>query len=156
MAQVVYPKLMKPHRSVFSKWLLTVCLIAFTAHVYAQQRYYCEVKGIEKNVSAGLKIICDFGTESPYSRSDLNKELIFVDEKGEEIKFNSMVDAANYMVQRGWTFQQAYSSMYGGKPIIHWIFFKDAENMEKAKEGILTKIEYQKKQDRKQLNNRKT
>lgn len=63
---------------------------------------------------------------------------------GEEIKFNSMVDAANYMVDKGWKFQQAYSSAFGGKPIIHWIFYKDADNMDKAREGIMTKTEYQK------------
>lgn len=62
----------------------------------------------------------------------------------EEIKFNSMVDAANYMVDKGWNFQQAYSSAYGGKPVIHWIFYKDADNMDKAREGIMTKTEYQK------------
>lgn len=62
-----------------------------------------------------------------------------------ESRMNSMVDAANYMVDKGWSFQQAYSSAYGGKPVIHWIFYKDAENMEKAREGIMTKTEYQKK-----------
>lgn len=41
-----------------------------------------------------------------------------------------MVDAANYMVDKGWNFQQAYSSAYGGKPVIHWIFYKDADNMD--------------------------
>ena len=61
-----------------------------------------------------------------------------------------MVDAANYMVQRGWQFQQAYSSAYGGRPVIHWIFYKDAESIEKAKEGILTKSEYKRiKQEQK-------
>lgn len=111
-----------------------------------QQRYYCEVKGIEKSFTSGLKIIFDFGTEASYNMlGDLSRKLKFVDEKGKEIDFNSMVDAANYMVQRGWVFQQAYSSLYGGSPIIHCIFFKDAETMEKAKEGILTKEEYQKK-----------
>ena len=55
-----------------------------------------------------------------------------------------MVDAANYMVDKGWNFQQAYSSAYGGKPVIHWIFYKDADNMDKAREGIMTKTEYQK------------
>ena len=117
----------------------------FTMHANAQQRYYCEVKGIEKEFTSGLKIIFDFGTETSYNLwGDLSSKLKFVDEKGKEINFNSMVDAANYMVKRGWVFQQAYSSMYGGHPIIHWIFFKDAESMEKAKEGILTKKEYQK------------
>ena len=55
-----------------------------------------------------------------------------------------MVDAANYMVEKGWSFQQAYSSAYGGHPVIHWIFFKDAETIEEAKKGIMTKEEYNK------------
>lgn len=136
---------MKNIEYMFNKWLLALCLIAFTGYVYAQQRYYCEVKGIEKDFSSGLKIIFDFGANASYNMwGNLSNKLKFVDEKGEEIKFNSMVDAANYMVQRGWIFQQAYSSIYGESPVIHWIFFKDAENMEKAKEGILTKEEYQK------------
>lgn len=135
---------------IFVKCVLISCLIAFTGHIYGQQRYYCEVKGIEKEFTSGLKIIFDFGTNESYNMwGDLSGKLKFVDEDGKEIKFNSMVDAANYMVQRGWTFQQAYSSMYGGNPIIHWIFFKDAENMEKAKEGILTKEEYKKQKDNK-------
>lgn len=68
----------------------------------------------------------------------------FVDDNGVEIKFNSMVDAANYMVDRGWDFKQAYSSTYGGKPVIHWIFCKTAKSPEKVKEGIVTKEEYKK------------
>jgi hypothetical protein len=48
------------------------------------------------------------------------------------------------MVDRGWIFKQAYSSSYGGKPVIHWIFCKTAESPELAKEGIVTKEEYKK------------
>jgi hypothetical protein len=130
---------------VFGKWLLVLCLTLCVGNTYAQHRYYCEVKGIEKELSSGLKIIFDFGTNTSYNAwGGLSSKLKFVDEKGEEIKFNSMVDAANYMSDRGWTFQQAYSFVYDGRPIIHWIFFKDAENMEKAREGIMTKSEYQK------------
>lgn len=136
---------MKKMKCLFGKWLLAFCLIVVSGHVYAQQRYYCEVKGIEKELSSGLKIIFDFGTNTSYNIwGDLSSKLKFVDENGEEINFNSMVDAANYMVQRGWQFQQAYSSAYGGRPVIHWIFYKDAESIEKAKEGILTKSEYEK------------
>lgn len=116
---------MKHTICAFGKLLLVFCLMSFTEHIYAKQRYYCEVKGIEKDISPGLKIIFDFGTKASYNMwGDLSSKLKFVDENGEEIKFNSMVDAANYMVQRGWIFQQAYSSAYGGKPIIHWIFLR--------------------------------
>ena len=127
------------------KLVLTLCLSFIFVGIQAQQRYYCEVKGIEKELSSGLKIIFDFGTKASYNIwGDLSSKLKFVDENGEEIKFNSMVDAANYMVERGCTFQQAYSSAYGGKPINHWIFYKDAESTDKAREGIITKVEYEK------------
>ena len=127
------------------KLVLTLCLSLIFVGIQAQQRYYCEVKGIEKELSSGLKIIFDFGTKASYNIwGDLSSKLKFVDENGEEIKFNRMVDAANYMVERGWTFQQAYSSAYGGKPINHWIFYKDAESTDKAREGIITKVEYEK------------
>ncbi len=128
----------------FKKWFLAICLMLCVGNTFAQHRYYCEVEGIEKVLSSGLKIIFDFGTNTSYTvGGTLNSKLKFVDENGEEINFNSMVDAANYMVDKGWTFQQAYSSTYGGNHIIHWIFYKDAENMEKAREGIMTKSEYQ-------------
>lgn len=137
-------------KHIFNKWLLTFCLIMSTGYAYAQQRYYCEIKGKGKSFTSGLNVIFDFGTETSYNMwGDLSSKLKFVDENGKEIEFNSMVDAANYMVQRGWVFQQAYSSLYGGSSVIHWIFYKDAETMEKAKDGILTKEEYQKRKNNK-------
>ena len=111
------------------------------------RRYYCEVKGIEKSFSGGLKIIFDFGERESYNVwGTLSNKLKFVDEKGKEIEFHSMVDASNYMVDKGWTFQQAYSSTYGGSPVLHWIFYKDAESFESARKGILTKDEYNKRE----------
>lgn len=130
------------------RFILIACLALLASVSYAQtHRYYCEVKGIEKELSSGLKIIFDFGDKASYTIwGDLSSKLKFVDEDGKEIKFNSMVDAANYMVERGWHFQQAYSSVYSGKLIIHWIFYKDAESMEKAAEGIMTKEKFKRKE----------
>lgn len=128
------------------KFILFVLFTLFVFSVESQtRRFYCEVKGIEKSLTSGLKIIFDFGESTSYNIwGDLSSKLKFVDEKGKEIKFNSMIDAANYMVEKGWTFQQAYSSLYGGSPIIHWIFYKDAENFETARKGIITKEEFEK------------
>lgn len=136
---------------------LILCLFAFCfTQSFAQsqvdnekiRRFYCEVKGVEKELSSGLKIIFDFGERASYNIwSGLSSKLKFVDENGEDIEFNSMVDAANYMVERGWNFQQAFSSVYSSKLIIHWIFYKDATSFEEARKGIITKQEY-KKQDK--------
>ena len=51
-----------------------------------------------------------------------------------------MTDAANCMFERGWKFQQAYSSIYFGNSIIYWIFLKDSENIEETKKVLCPKL----------------
>ena len=54
-----------------------------------------------------------------------------------------MVDAANFLYERGWVLDKAYSSSYSGsKSIKHWVFYKDANEYEDVKEGLVTKKEY--------------
>lgn len=123
--------------------LFAIVAMMLAASANAQTRnYYCEVKGIEKDLSAGLKIVFDFGNDAVYSAVGLKDKQKLVDENGEEIPFNSMVDAGNYMSEKGWTFLQAYTSVYGGHALVHWIFIKEASSPEEATEGIMTKAEY--------------
>lgn len=130
---------MKRSATILVTLLLSVC-------AYSQTRYYCEVKGIEKEFSSGLKIIFDFGEHESYNVwGSLSNKLVFVNAYGTEIKFNSMVDAANYMVSKGWTFQQAYASSYDNKSVTCWIFYKDAESFQQAREGIMTKEDYKRR-----------
>lgn len=111
------------------------------------RKYSCEIKGVEKGLSNGLKIVFDFGESSVYSVwSGLKSKQQLVDENGKEIDFNSMVDAANYMSEKGWNFQQAYTSVYAGNVIQHWIFYKEAETQEEAGKGIMTKENYKRLQ----------
>lgn len=109
------------------------------------KRYYCEVKGVENEVSTGLKIVFDFGNKPVYAAfGGLRSNQKLVNEKGEEIPFYSMVDAGNYLSDKGWTFVQAYTSVYDSQAIVHWIFIKEAESKEEAIKGIMTKEEYNK------------
>lgn len=121
-------------------------MLGFTITLFAQQtRYYCEIKGIEKELSSGLKIVFDFGNNPVYSPwGGLKSKQKLVDENGNEIPFNSMVDAGNYLSSKGWNFVQAYTSVYGSNAIVHWIFYKDANSPEEAVKGIVTKDEYNK------------
>ncbi len=124
--------------------LLFVFGIIYATSICAQQKFFCEIKGAEKELSSGLKIVFDFGKDPVYgSLSTLKSKQKLVDEKGEVISFNSMVDAGNYLSGKGWTFVQAYSSDYGGQAINHWIFSKESESLEKACEGIVTKGMYE-------------
>lgn len=79
--------------------VLTFFLCMITWLGFAEtRRYYCEVKGIEKELGTGLKIIFDFGENASYTIwGSLSSKLKFVDKNGEIINFHSMVDAANYI-----------------------------------------------------------
>ena len=79
--------------------------------------------------------------------------MVFVDNKGETIYFNSMIDAMNFMSEKGWQLHLTYSSILkNGKVAEHWILCKDAENREKAREGIMTKDLYQLKAEQERVN----
>jgi hypothetical protein len=131
------------------KRLVIFCIgiLSFLPVQIQARKYFCEIKGVEKGLSNGLKIVFDFGESSVYSVwSGLKSKQQLVDENGKEIDFNSMVDAANYMSEKGWNFQQAYTSVYAGNVIQHWIFYKEAETQEEAGKGIMTKENYKKLQ----------
>ena len=129
------------------KKILILCIISMMAlsSIAQNKRYYCEIKGVEKDFTSGLKIVFDFGNNPVYSAFGLKSKQKLVDENGNEIPFNSMVDCGNYMSEKGWSFLQAYTSVYGGQAIVHWIFYKDADSPEKAIEGIETRESYYKK-----------
>lgn len=71
-----------------------LCIIPVQLHA---RKYYCEIKGIEKELTSGLKIVFDFGESQVYSIwGGLKNKQKLVDENGEEIGFKSMVDVANH------------------------------------------------------------
>ena len=126
--------------------ILCIGLLVFIPIQLNARKYFCEIKGTNKTLSAGLKIVFDFGESPVYSIwSGLKSQQKMVDENGKEIDFNSMVDAANYMSEKGWNFQQAYTSFYEGNVIHHWIFYKEADSKEEAGKGIITKGTYKQK-----------
>ena len=45
---------------------LLLCSVAFLS-LAKMKLYYCEVKGIEKELTSGLKIIFDFGGKTSYN-----------------------------------------------------------------------------------------
>lgn len=125
--------------------LIFILVISSITILAQTKKYYCEVKGIEKELKSGLKIVFDFGNNPVYSAwGGLKCKQKIVDERGEEIPFNSMVDAGNYMSEKGWTFIQAYTSIYGSQAIVHWIFYKEATSPDEAVKGIMTRDEYNK------------
>ena len=89
--------------------LLLVLSIIYATSIFAQQKFFCEIKGAEKELLSGLKIVFDFGKNSVYgSLSSLKSKQKIVDDKGEIISFNSMVDD---LVKAGLSFKHIHLYM---------------------------------------------
>ena len=66
-----------------NKLILVILTMILPISIYAQsKKYYCEVKGVEKELTAGLKIVFDFGNNPVYSAwGGLKSKQKLVDEK---------------------------------------------------------------------------
>lgn len=95
--------------------------------------FYCEIVGTHKTLSNKVNVNIDFG-----QLNKLASDQRLRDDKGEVIKFNSMVDAMNWMGARGWEFVQAYVVTTGNdQNIYHWLLKKSTKKMsEEEKEGL--------------------
>lgn len=89
----------------------------------AQGKIYCELLGTQQFLSKKVTVQVDFGQQSKFFSDNR-----LVDEKGEVIIFNSMVDAMNYMGTLGWEFEQAYvvtvGTGSGASNVYHWLLSK--------------------------------
>jgi hypothetical protein len=48
-------------------------------------------------------------------------------ETGKVVKFNSMVDAMNFMGKNGWEFTQAYIVTSGNQNVYHWLLKRQTD-----------------------------
>lgn len=104
----------------------------------AERRVYIELLGQQKNMfSTKVKVKVDFGQETSFWKGNNNQKL--VNDEGQDINFNSMVDAMNYMGQFGWKFAQAYVVTSGGQNVYHWLLYKDIDDDSELMEGFMTK-----------------
>ena len=58
---------------------------------------YCEIVGVQKLISKKVTITIDFGQKQSYFTDQR-----LYDKEGKQIVFNTMLDALNYMSERGW------------------------------------------------------
>jgi hypothetical protein len=123
--------------------ILSAIAILFALCVNAQERVFCEIVEV-KSSKKSVKVTIDFGQK----RAKNEKHQSLVDEKGNNIKFNSKIDALNYMHSLGWEFLQAYTEVGGSDgdthSQIHWLLYKDVQSEENPFEGITTKEKHNK------------
>lgn len=111
---------------------------------------FAELLGWNTNI-LGLKgkvnVEVDFGDESWGWQGNDGRNLL-VDEDGKQIKFNSMVDAMNFMGERGWVFEAAYVVTVNNQNVIHWLMSKEIPFDGNAKEGIIQLRDSKKKKNK--------
>ncbi len=107
-------------------FLLLLIVMAYSAHSIAQEKkyVYCELVGSSKMLSTKVTVEVDFGQATKLWS---NKRLL--DENKKPIKFNSMVDAMNWMGNQGWEFAQAYVVSHGNQQVYHWLLKKDVSKL---------------------------
>ena len=107
----------------------------------AAKRVYAQLSCEEQLFSTKVKVSIDFGQSTSWLSSMSESRL--VDKDGKEIKFNSMIDALNYLTQFGWRFAQAYVVPKGSGGDVgvttYWILYKDVDNYNQITEGFTTK-----------------
>ena len=111
----------------------------------AAKRVYAQLSCEGQLFSTKVKVSIDFGQSTSWLSSMSESRL--VDKDGKEIKFNSMIDALNYLTQFGWRFAQAYVVPNGSgskdsmsvSGTTYWILYKDVDDYSQITEGFTTR-----------------
>lgn len=112
---------------------------------------FAELLGWNNNVlglGKNAKVEVDFGEESWGWAGNDGRDFL-VDETGKEIKFNSMVDAMNFMGLHGWHFEASYVVTVANQNVIHWLMSKEIPFDGNARDGIHQKRDFKKKKKEK-------
>lgn len=110
-------------------WLI-VCLMAMVVSANAQsaqstetKEVFCLLVGHEKFMSKNVSVTIDYGQKVGFWQVDTSI-MKLVDEDGKPMKFNSMIDACNYLSSLGWTYVNAYAASSNQGTCYHWLFKK--------------------------------
>lgn len=97
------------------KKLFIATLIGFSTYAFSQTVNnvpikeidvdYVQIVGNERLFSNKVNVEIDFGQDTKFFKDGTSIR----DEKGNLVKFNSMMDALNFMSKNGYTFQFAYT-----------------------------------------------
>ena len=134
-------------RKVFLSILTAIIAIAAMAQSNEPYMAFVELKGYQKGLfSTKVTVTVDFGQEVSFLKQ--SKDTKLVDEQGNDIVFNSMVDAMNFMSKRGWDFAQAYVVTDGGQNVYHWLLKKEVTDDSQITTGLNLKADFSKSQSK--------
>lgn len=102
------------------KYLVTALLsLVLSATAHAGETY-CLLLGQTRFLSNKVSVSVDYGEDTK-----LFEDTRIRNENGKVNKFNSMVDALNYMGKDGWVFVDAYAITVGNQNVYHWLLKRE-------------------------------
>jgi hypothetical protein len=112
------------------KAIISILILVVTIASYAQEdtskvEQYCQVIATPRLLSNKVTIEIDFGEQRSIWR---NERLRTYD--GRLKKFNTIIDALNFMGLEGWVFINAYAVKMGETDIYHFAFKKQVSKAE--------------------------
>lgn len=82
---------------------------------------YIQIVGTTQLLSNKVTIELDFGQENKFFSTKSHQ---IKDEFGKSVKFNSMIDALNFLSKNGYDFIQAYAFAVGNQNVYHYLLRK--------------------------------
>ncbi|MEI9909097.1 MAG: hypothetical protein WDO71_05170 [Bacteroidota bacterium] len=108
----------------FAVFILLLLLFAFKIDAQqdtAKVEQYCEVVATGRLLSNKVTIDIDYGDER-----SIWKDHRLKDDEGKLKKFNSVIDAINYLGKDGWKLVNAFPVSAGNGPMVyHYVFKKE-------------------------------
>ena len=105
---------------IISSLVLWVSLGSFAQTNNTKIEQYCQIIATPRLVSNKVTIDIDFGEEKSIWKDNRLKTY-----DGKLKKFNTVIDALNFMGKDGWTFINAYPVRIGENVIYHFAFKKE-------------------------------
>lgn len=84
---------------------------------------YVQIIGTSRVLSDKVNIQIDFGQNTKFFGSNKIKKIL--DKDGKIIKFNSMIDALNFMSANGYEFVQAFALEQENQNVYHYLLKKE-------------------------------
>lgn len=101
------------------RFSLLLLLILSMSTLFAQENskyVYCEIHTYMKGMGGKQGALIDFG-----SKSELQNDKTYLDDAGQPLKFDSAIDAMNFMSNNGWELIQAYVYTF---PVCNYVLKK--------------------------------
>ena len=99
--------------------ILFISITTFAQSDTTKVEQYCEIVATPRLLSSKVTIDINYGEERSVWRDNRLKT-----DEGKVKKFNSVVDALNYMGKEGWVFVNAFPVTGNNNQIYHYVFKK--------------------------------